>query len=78
MAYQLDNCCTLLGITIENALQERKNIGTEKELKYEQRYTLSELLRDDFRLPAPAKPSGEDGLRGLMGLPGVKTIHIKK
>ena len=74
----LDNAVTMLGITIENALQEQQNTGTDKAPKHEQRYSLSQLLADNFRLPAPAKASKPaQGLQGLMGLPGVKVYKAQ-
>ena len=62
----------MFGTIIENALQERQNVGTQKEPQYEQKYTLNQLLADDFRLPAPERASKPQGLAGLMGMPGVK------
>lgn len=73
----LDNAVTLLGITIENALQEQTNVGSDKAPKHEPRYTLPQLLADDFRLPAPAKASKPQGLKGLMNTPGVKVYRAK-
>lgn len=67
----------MFGITIENALGEQQNVGSDKAPKYEQKYTLPQLLADEFRLPAPVKAAKPQGIRGLMGLPGVK-IHRAK
>lgn len=77
VAYQLDSAVTLFGTVIENALQERQNVGNDKSPAWEQKYTLLQLLADDFRLPAPAKVDKPQGIRGLMGLPGVKVLKAK-
>jgi len=51
--YCFDNAITWFCSTIENALVERVNNGSEKDPRWEEKYTLSELLEDDFRLPRP-------------------------
>lgn len=71
-ALQLDNAVGLVGIVIENASQEQQNTGTEKAPKWQPKYTMHQLLDDDFRLPAPARPTKQEGIKGLMALPGVK------
>lgn len=53
-AYCVDETVLWFGFTIENALAERVNRGTQKAPRYEDRYTLSELLDPAFRLPRPA------------------------
>lgn len=77
MAYQFDNAVTLFGLTIENALQERQNVGTQKEPKWEPKYTLKELLDNDFRLPRPVQKEQPGGLAGLKALVGVRTQKVK-
>lgn len=74
MAYQLDNAVTLFGSTIENALQERQNVGTKKAPKWEPKYSLTQLLDNDFRLPLPPRPEG--GIKGLMQMKGVRTHKV--
>jgi len=76
-AYQFDAAVTMLGVTIENALQEQQNVGSDKQPKYEAKYTLAQLLADDFRLPGPVKATTAQGIAGLIGLPGVKVIRAK-
>lgn len=72
-ALQFDNTVALVGITIENASQELRNAGTEKQPKWEPKYSLAQLLDDVFRLPAPPKPEKpKGGIEGLKGLAGVK------
>ncbi|TXH53013.1 MAG: hypothetical protein E6Q97_14400 [Desulfurellales bacterium] len=68
-ALQLDNAVALVGITLENASQELRNAGSEKQPKWEPKYTMNQLLDDDFRLPAPPKPkSGIEALKALVGV----------
>lgn len=68
----------LLGVVIENALQETVNTGSDKQPKYEQKYHLAQLLADDFRLPPPPKPAKQaQGLAGLMALAGKRGSGVK-
>lgn len=76
-AYQFDAAVTMLGVAIENAAQEQQNVGSDKVPKYEPKYTMAQLLADDFRLPAPVKATKAQGIAGLIGLPGVKVIRAK-
>lgn len=76
--YCFDNAVNFFGVTIENALQERENRGTQKEPDWQPKYTLTQLLADDFRLPAPMRAEKADGLKSLMNLPGVKTVRVQK
>lgn len=72
-ALQFDNAVALVGITIENASQELTNTGSEKQPKWEPKYSMAQLLDDDFRLPAPPRAEKpRSGIEGLRGLPGVK------
>lgn len=48
----------------QNALQEREKLGDEWRIKY----TLSQLLDDDFRLPKPPSPRQVRAQQGLTGL----------
>lgn len=69
------------GITIENALGERVNIGTPKEPKWEARYTLAQLLDPLFKLPKPEpvkKPAQLNGLGLLLALAGQPGSNVKK
>lgn len=73
-ALQLDNAVALVGITLENAVQDLHNVGTEKQPKWEPKYTVGQLLDDDFRLPAPPKAAKpKHGIEALKALVGVKT-----
>jgi hypothetical protein len=68
--YLLNKVVTWFGITIENALAERVNVGSEKEPHWEARYTLSQLLDPSFRLP---RPMNATAARGQIG-PRVKAL----
>lgn len=73
VALQFDNAVALVGITLENASHELHNTGTEKQPKWEPKYTMSQLLDDAFRLPAPPKPTKpQSGIEALKALVGVK------
>ena len=73
VALQFDNAVALVGITLENAVQELHNVGTEKQPKWEPKYTVGQLLDDDFRLPAPPKAAKpKRGIEALKALVGVK------
>ena len=88
-AWCVDNTVLWFGTTIENALLERVNRGTQKDPKMEPRYTLSELLDPLFRLfkplPAPRKAQGQgnSGLAALLAMArtgarsGVKRYEYK-
>ena len=59
------------------ALQEQQNVGSDKQPKWEAKYTLAQLLADEFRLPAPVVERPQGGLKGLMGMPGVKVFKAQ-
>lgn len=71
-AYQLDSSVVLVGSTIENALQETVKTGD----KLSPRYTLTQLLDDDFRLPRAGSVSAADALKSLAAKD--KAIRYKK
>lgn len=65
-----------VGLTIENALQEREKMGDE----FPAKYTLSQLLDSDFRLPLPPGPKEKRKQTGqrLKGLFPGKPKKAKK
>lgn len=72
-AYQFDNAVVFMGLTIENALQEREGIGVGNQKEWRQKYTLPQLLDPDFRLDAPKstfsdKPGGIGALKAMQGM----------
>lgn len=50
-AYQLDCAVVTFRIIVENALQERVEIGSGSSSKSIPRYTLDQILQEDFVLP---------------------------
>lgn len=82
-AWCVDGVVLWFGITIENALQERVNVGTEKQPKYEQRYQLAQLLDAKFTLPKPVPTSKKasdpnaDGFKMLMSMAGNQRSNVK-
>ena len=65
-AYQFDNAILFGGLVIENALQERKPVGDPAKHETEPKYTLTQLLDPDFRLPRTG--DGNEGRPGLKAL----------
>ena len=53
IALQFDNAASLVGVVIENALQETVQVGSKKEPKTERKYHMEQLLDPGFRLPPP-------------------------
>ena len=49
-AYQFDTAVTTVGRVIENALAERVNVGSNEKPDWQPKYTLTQILEDDFRL----------------------------
>lgn len=76
-ALQFDNAVTLVVNVIENAAQERENVGSEKRPDWQLKYTMSQLLDDDFRLPAPKtkEQKERDAANAFAGLPGVRRVR---
>ena len=66
-AYQVDNAVTFVGITIDNAKEERVNRGDARRPDYRPKYTLEQILATGFRLPNPSQtmlgtPVGSPGM----------------
>lgn len=71
--YCLDNAVIWFGMTVENALQERVNEGSEEKPKWEAKYTLGQLLDPLFRMPKPEpapkpKRAAQSGFAAMMAL----------
>lgn len=60
VAYQFDTAVTLIGTVIENAAQEQIKTGSDDSPKWENRYTMKQLLDDDFKLPRPDGDKPQD------------------
>ena len=61
----------LVGSAIEAASKEMEKIGSEEKPEFRQKYTMQQLLDDDFRLPlrtAVERPIEADikGVQGVM------------
>lgn len=74
--YLGDKAVTFFGITIDNARQERIKVGNESQAKY----TLYQLLDDNFRLPRPMpkpKPLASGGLAQILAMAGQPGSGVK-
>lgn len=78
-AYQLDNTVVMVGMAIENALQETQNVGDEKKPKWKPKYKLTQLLDPNFRLPVgvTGKAAERAALAQLKGMKGVVYKKVK-
>lgn len=52
-AYQLDSAVLLVGLTIENALNETVEAGTKDEPRLIAKYEIGDILKPEFRFPRP-------------------------
>jgi hypothetical protein len=67
------------GNAIEGAAQETRWIGSEKDRKLEPKYTMRQLLDQEFRLPSPAEPQKESGLAALKTIAGsTRGVNLHK
>ena len=71
LAYQLDSAVVAVGSSLEAASQEMEKVGSEDKPEFRQKYTMQQLLDDDFRLPlrtAVERPIEADikGVQGVM------------
>ena len=71
-AYNLDSAVLFFGVAMDNALQERINIGTDERPEYRPRYRLQELLSPTFRFPEEE----DDDLESLFGADGVRMDEV--
>lgn len=69
-ALQFDNAVTLVGETIEGAAQEMEKRGSDDKPRWEPKYTMQQLLDNNFRLPRENAPRG--GVDELVGIEGLK------
>ncbi len=76
-ALQFDNAVTTVGNVLESARDEMQKTGTTDNPKWEPKYTMSQLLDDKFRLPAPPTPADRDKemLAGLQAMAGVISVN---
>jgi len=66
-ALQFDNAITFFGSVTKGALQETKEVGSGQNKRHEQKYKLSQLLDQNFRLPA-SKRNQTGGVADLAAL----------
>lgn len=84
-AYCVDNAVLTFGIVIENALAETVEVGMGNNKRNEAKYTLAQLLDNNFKLPrpAPAKKTpkvqpAQDGFALLLALAGQPGSNVKR
>lgn len=64
-AYMFDSAVVTLGTVLENALMETVETGSGTNKQRKPRYTLSEVLGDDFHLPrAGMEPVAPGNIKG--------------
>lgn len=66
--YCFDNAVNYFMLVMQNALQERKEVGAGKQKVWREVYTLEQLLNDDFRLPRPTPAASKPPLSGIAQL----------
>lgn len=67
-AYQLDAAVTAFGVMIDNATQETVEVGSGTNKRIRPRWTIEELLANDFRFPR------EDDLAAFRGVDGYEAV----
>jgi len=78
-AYQFDSAVVFLGNTVEAAAQETEWVGPKQDRRLEPKYTMSQLLDPDFRLPSPQHDKQGDGLAALKAMAGnVRGVRMHK
>lgn len=67
-AYQFDSAVVLVGTAIEGAAQEMEKRGSDDNPRWEPKYTMKQLLDEDFRLPLAEDEGDFDELVGAHGI----------
>lgn len=70
-AYQLDDAVVVAGIAIENAIGEREEVTVGDRKEYKPKYTLGQILDNDFRLELTDDSADDGGMSGLVGIHGL-------
>lgn len=70
-ALQFDNAVCLVGLALENASQEREQVGEGSDISWRNKYSMRDLLDSNFKLPSSESPGIEDdsvfaGMEGLL------------
>lgn len=79
-AYCLDKAVLWFGMTVENLLGERVEVGTGKEKRWEAKYSLEDLLDPAFRVSRPlpaakgAPLQGNPALLNMMAMTGGNVV----
>lgn len=68
-AWQLDQAVLYLGVTLESLLEETENTGTSEKPHYERKYTLKQLLDEDYRVRQAGEPMTD--IRALKKVQGI-------
>lgn len=79
-AYCLDKAVLWFGITMENLLGERVEVGSGKDKRWEAKYELLDLLDEGFRVPRETpkpKKAVPGGLAAMLSLAGVAGSGVK-
>lgn len=60
----------MVGMALESGLQELQNVGDEKHVKLRPKYSLDQLLDDEFRLPRPptAAERKKAGVKSMLAM----------
>lgn len=69
VAYELDAACATFGIVMRNALQETVEVGSDTNKRTRAKYSLSELLNDEFQFRS------DNGLGMFAGLDGYQEVR---
>lgn len=81
-AYCVDKAVLTFGIVVENALAETVEVGVGKDKRREAKYTLEQLLDNDFRLPRPIvakkRQPQQNGFALLLALAGQPGSNVKR
>lgn len=80
-AYQFDSAVTFVGVVIENALHETREVGVGQHKRQEPKYTIAQLLDPEFHLPRPggaADSVPQDVAYKAMAGRGVRVFRARK
>jgi len=75
-ALQFDNAIMMVGSAIDNAAQETYKTGPDDRPRWERKYTMRQLLDNDFKLPL-GDDEEEGGYDAMSEVDGIVTREIK-